>query len=76
VPRDDPDWINEQRRELGERIADRRAARHLSQEAFCEIAGLSRSTLQRIELGQTDARYGDLLRIAAALDTRVSVLVA
>ncbi|MFF0792926.1 helix-turn-helix domain-containing protein [Streptomyces spiralis] len=75
MPRDHPDWITERRRELGERIADLRTAAHYTQEAFCEAAGLSRSNLQRIESDEADPRYGDLLRIAAVLDTRVSVLV-
>ncbi|MFJ4735306.1 helix-turn-helix domain-containing protein [Streptomyces sp. NPDC088770] len=75
MPRDHPDWIIQRRRELGERIADLRTAAHHTQESFCEATGLSRSTLQRIESGEGDPRYSDLLRIAAVLDTRVSVLV-
>ena len=73
--RDSPEWIIERRRELGERVADLRTAAHHTQETFCEATGLSRSTLQRIESGEGDPRYGELLRIAAVLDTRVSVLV-
>jgi len=73
VPRDTPDWIIEKRRELGERIGDLRAAAHYSQESFCEATGLSRRNLQRIERGETDPRYSDLLRIAAVLDQEVSV---
>lgn len=72
---DHPDWITERCRELGERIADLRTAAHYTQLAFCEATGISRSHLQRIESGETDPRYGDLLRIAAVLDTRVSVLI-
>ncbi|MFJ4365043.1 helix-turn-helix domain-containing protein [Streptomyces chartreusis] len=72
---DAPDWIMERRRELGERIADRRAAAHHTQESLCEATGLSRATLQRIEAGETDPRYGDLLRIAAVLHTEIAVLV-
>ncbi|MFF9238361.1 helix-turn-helix domain-containing protein [Streptomyces sp. NPDC014776] len=74
MPRDIPDWIIERRRELGERIADLRVAAQHTQESFCEATGLSRSHLQRIESGEADPRYGDLLRIADALGTRVSVL--
>jgi hypothetical protein len=44
-------------------------------ERFREVTGHSRRNLQRIESGAGDRRYGDLLMIAAALDTRVSVLV-
>ena len=76
MPRDDPDWIIERRRELGERIADLRAAAHHTQEIFCEVTGLSRRSLQRIERGEGDPRYSDLLRIAGALNKDVSVLVS
>ncbi|MFI5973485.1 helix-turn-helix domain-containing protein [Streptomyces sp. NPDC051452] len=62
------------RRELGERIGDRRAAAHHTQESFCEATGLSRRHLQRIESGEADARYSDLLKIAKALGTPVSDL--
>lgn len=75
MPRDEPDWIIERRRDLGERIADLRAAAHHTQDSFCAATGLSRSNLQRIEAGTVDPRYGDLLRIAAALDRSISVLV-
>jgi transcriptional regulator with XRE-family HTH domain len=75
VPRDNPDWIIDKRRELGERIADLRVAAHHTQESFCEATGLSRSHLQRIESGEADPRYGDLLRIAAALDQSIAALV-
>jgi transcriptional regulator with XRE-family HTH domain len=76
VPRDHPDWIIERRRQLGERIADLRTAAHYTQESFCAATGLSRSSLQRIESGEADPRYSDLLRIAAALDTSVSALIS
>ncbi|MFF9310053.1 helix-turn-helix domain-containing protein [Streptomyces sp. NPDC014748] len=75
MPRDHPDWIIERRRELGERIGDLRAAKHFTQDSFCAATGLSRSNLQRIEGGQADIRYSELLRIAAVLETSVSALV-
>ncbi|MFC3348130.1 helix-turn-helix domain-containing protein [Streptomyces echinoruber] len=37
---------------------------------------MDRRTLQRIEAGQIDPRSSDFLRIAAALDTPVSVTVS
>lgn len=76
MPSDHPDWIIERRRELGERIADLRTAAHFTQEQFCEATGLSRSTLQRIESGEGDPRFSELLRMAAVLDTRVTVLIS
>ncbi|MEV1063509.1 helix-turn-helix transcriptional regulator [Streptomyces sp. NPDC050263] len=75
MPRDSPNWITERRRDLGERIGDLRAAAHHTQETLCAATGISRSHLQRIEAGQTDPRYGELLLIAAALDQTISVLV-
>ncbi|WP_107499755.1 helix-turn-helix transcriptional regulator [Streptomyces sp. Ru71] len=60
--------------ELGERIADLRIASLHTQESLCEATELCRSHLQRIESGETDPRYGDLLGIADALETRVFVL--
>ncbi|MFD4258265.1 helix-turn-helix domain-containing protein [Streptomyces sp. NPDC058534] len=75
MPNDHPDWITEGRRALGERIADMRAAAHYTQESFCEATGLSRRNLQRIERGEADPRFSELMRIAAALDTRVTVLI-
>ncbi|MFD4343384.1 helix-turn-helix domain-containing protein [Streptomyces coelicoflavus] len=75
MPSDHPDWIIEGRRALGDRIADLRTAAHYTQEQFCEATGLSRRNLQRIERGEADPRYSELMRIAAVLDTRVAVLV-
>lgn len=86
VPRDDleptaPDHrdlearIADARRLLGERIADLRAPLKISQEALADRTGLSRRTVQRIESGEGDARYSNLMRIAAALHEDVAVLV-
>ncbi|MFI0576115.1 helix-turn-helix domain-containing protein [Streptomyces tendae] len=72
---DHPDWIIEGRRALGERIADLRTAAHHTQETFSEATGIPRRTLQRIERGEADPRFSELMRIAAALDTRVTVLI-
>ncbi|MFD1657022.1 helix-turn-helix domain-containing protein [Streptomyces caeni] len=75
MPRDSPDWIFERRRELGDRIRALRLDANYTQERFAELTGIDRRTLQRIERGESDPRYGHLLRIAAALDIRVTVLV-
>ncbi|MEU0787770.1 helix-turn-helix transcriptional regulator [Streptomyces sp. NPDC006173] len=45
----------------------RLAADH-TQEPFAEATGIDRRTLQRVEVGTSDPRYSDLLRIAAVLD--------
>ncbi|MET9086189.1 helix-turn-helix domain-containing protein [Streptomyces sp. NPDC004237] len=86
MPRDDHEQLTDERRELdervtenrrrlGERIADLRAPLEISQEQLAEMAGISRRTVQRIEAGTADPRYGDLLRIAAILGVPVSVLI-
>lgn len=73
MPRDFPTWTIERRRELGERIGDLRAAAHHTQDTLCEATGISRSHLQRIEAGQTDVRYSELLLIAAVLNQEFTV---
>ena len=74
MPSDHPDWIIDRRRALGDRIAELRTASHHTQESFSEATGISRRTLQRIERGEADPRYSDLLKIAAVLGAPVSVL--
>ncbi|MFE9127124.1 helix-turn-helix domain-containing protein [Streptomyces sp. NPDC007148] len=71
----DSQWIFDRRRELGDRIRSLRLHANFTQEQFAEATGIERRTLQRIESGESDPRYSQLLRIAAALDIRVTVLV-
>ncbi|MFF0597941.1 helix-turn-helix domain-containing protein [Streptomyces antibioticus] len=71
--RDDPEIIKK-RRELGERIGDLRAAAHHTQDSLCNATGISRSQLQRIEAGEADIRYSELLAIASAVNAEVSAL--
>lgn len=75
MPSDHPDWIPERRRGLGERVADLRTAAHHTQESLSEATGISRRHLQRIERGEADPRFSELLRMAAILDTPVSSLI-
>ncbi|MEU4168834.1 helix-turn-helix transcriptional regulator [Streptomyces sp. NPDC026665] len=75
MPREQPQWIIDRRRDLGDRVRRLRLNADHTQESFAELTGIDRRTLQRIEAGTSDPRYSDLLRIAAALDQRVSVLV-
>ncbi|MET7479512.1 helix-turn-helix transcriptional regulator [Streptomyces sp. NPDC005648] len=74
MPRDNPKWIIDRRRELGARIRDLRTDAGHTQEQFAEITSIDRRTLQRIEAGESDPRYGHLLRIAAALNREISAL--
>lgn len=54
---------------LGSAIRGLRNEARLSQEGLAEALGVSRSTVRRIEGGQTDFRSSTLLAIAAALGT-------
>lgn len=75
MPRDLPERIYEQRRDLGERIRVLRTGLPATQEAFAEMTGIDRRTLQRIEGGTSDPRYSDLALIAEALRVTVADLV-
>ncbi|MFJ8883590.1 helix-turn-helix transcriptional regulator [Streptomyces sp. NPDC102402] len=75
MPRDLPEQIHQQRRDLGERIRVLRSGARKTQEAFAEMTGIDRRTLQRIERGTSDPRFSDLLLIARALEMTVSDLV-
>ncbi|MFF4119900.1 helix-turn-helix transcriptional regulator [Streptomyces sp. NPDC001714] len=61
---------------MGEYIADLRAPLEISQEQLADKTGISRRTIQRIESGEGDPRYSELIRIAAALREDVDVLIS
>jgi transcriptional regulator with XRE-family HTH domain len=76
VPREpDPAWITDQRRRLGVRVRQAREHAGLTQERLDELSGVKRLTIQRIENGETDARYSWLLRIADTLKIPVTSLL-
>jgi transcriptional regulator with XRE-family HTH domain len=75
VPREQPDWVRERRRELGASIRRRRLHANYTQEAFAERSTIERRTLQRIESGTSDPPFGSLLLIAEALGVPVDELV-
>ncbi|MFF5001679.1 helix-turn-helix domain-containing protein [Streptomyces phaeochromogenes] len=72
--KDQPPWILDQRRALGDRIAALRLHRGLTQDDAVERTGIPRSTYQRIERGQSDVRFSQLLLIAEALEVHVAEL--
>ena len=76
MPADQPVWILDARRLLGARIQTHRLHKNLTQERLAERSGIDRSTIQRIEAGQMDARYSYLLRIAAVLEVPLAKLVS
>jgi len=60
---------------LVKRLRHLRAERGLSQVALAERAGIARSYLARLELGQQDPTLGTVEKLAKALRVRVSRLI-
>ncbi|MFE1903795.1 helix-turn-helix domain-containing protein [Streptomyces gardneri] len=75
MPHEQPPWVHDRRRALGRRIRDLRILRGHTQEDLVEMANIDRRTYQRIESGESDPRYGDLLLIADAIGVPVVELV-
>ncbi len=57
------------------RLKELRAARGLTQEALAKKAGISRTYIARLELGQQDPTLGTLEKLAKALKLTVGELV-
>ena len=53
---------------LGERLAQLRLAKNLTQQQLAEQAGLGLRTVQRLELGETAARLSGFIRVCRVLD--------
>ncbi|MEV6473860.1 helix-turn-helix transcriptional regulator [Streptomyces sp. NPDC051657] len=75
VPRDLPERIHQQRRDLGDRIRVLRRRAGYTQEVIAEMTGIDRRTYQRIERGESDPRFSDLVLIAEAVGVTVSGLI-
>ncbi|WP_299541994.1 helix-turn-helix domain-containing protein [uncultured Streptomyces sp.] len=75
MPRNLPDRIYAQRRDLGDRIRILRSRLPATQETLAARTGIDRRTLQRIERGESDPRYSDLIVLAEALGLTVADLV-
>jgi len=54
-------------RELGQRLATARLQRNLTQMQLAEQAGISKSTLQRLESGEAVTRLSGFVRVCRAL---------
>ncbi|HYI12784.1 MAG TPA: helix-turn-helix transcriptional regulator [Thermoanaerobaculia bacterium] len=61
---------------LGQRLRELRTKRRLTQQALAETAGIPQTHVSAIELGLMQPNLGTLLRLALALDCKVSALVA
>ena len=60
---------------VGRRIAQLRAARGVSQQILADLAGIERSHLARLELGEREAGLRMLEKIADALEVTLSKLL-
>lgn len=74
-PADQPPWILDARRALGDRVRVRRLHQNLTQERLSALTGIDRSTIQRIEGGYSDAKVSQLLLIAHELRIHVTDLL-
>jgi transcriptional regulator with XRE-family HTH domain len=70
-----PDWLLQQRRDIGRRIRQAREQRGLSQEQLAHTAGISRQTMYRAELGTHSTGIDALLKIARVLGVSVAELM-
>jgi transcriptional regulator with XRE-family HTH domain len=74
VPADQPQWIIDARRAMGDRVRVQRLHLNLTQERLAELTGIDRSTIQRIEYGE-EAKISHFLLIARELRVHVRDLL-
>jgi transcriptional regulator with XRE-family HTH domain len=73
-PAEQPQWILDARRVLGDRVRVQRLHLNLTQERLAELTGIDRSTIQRIEYGG-ESKISHLLLIARELRVHVRDLL-
>lgn len=61
---------------MGERMAELRSARGLTQEAVADLAGITHQQYNKVENGKACLRSDSLLRIATALQTSADYLLS
>lgn len=61
----------EERKRIGERIAEIRAVKRMTQQEVADIAELKRSNISRIESGMYNVTLDTLSKIASALGKRI-----
>jgi transcriptional regulator with XRE-family HTH domain len=59
---------------FGQAIRDRRREQHLSQNGAGRLWGVGRSWLSRLERGQADPSFGQLVELAEAMDASLTEL--
>lgn len=74
MPPDQPQWILDARRAIGDRVRVQRMHLDMTQERLAETTGIDRSTIQRIEYGE-EAKISHLLLIAKDLRVHVRDLL-
>lgn len=60
---------------LGQTIKQVRLDRNLTQEQLGELIGVKKSQISKIENSLTDARFGTILKVFKALDTKINFQV-
>lgn len=61
----------EERKRIGERIAEIRAVKRMTQQEVADIAELKRSNISRIESGMYNVTLDTLAKIASALGKKI-----
>lgn len=61
----------EERKRIGERIAEIRAIKRMTQQEVADIAELKRSNISRIESGMYNVTLDTLAKIASALGKKI-----
>jgi len=74
MPAEQPQWILDARRAVGDRIRVRRLHQNMTQESLAHTSGLDRSTIQRMEAGE-EMKLSHLLHVAHALRVHVTDLL-
>lgn len=74
MPDEQPRWITDARKAVGDRIRIRRLREDMTQETLASNAEIDRSTLQRMEAG-AEMKLSHLLRVAHALRVHVTDLL-
>ncbi|WP_443079063.1 helix-turn-helix domain-containing protein [Streptomyces sp. NBC_01498] len=72
---DHPPWVLKDRQEVANRIRGWRSDRKLTQEELAHLAGVDRSTVQRLESGNWEVKLSTLSRLAHALGVSMVVLL-
>ncbi|MEU0847760.1 helix-turn-helix transcriptional regulator [Streptomyces flaveolus] len=74
MPAEQPQWVIDARRAVGDRIRVRRLHLDMTQESLASASDLDRSTIQRMEAG-AEMKLSHLFHVAAALRVHVTDLL-